>query len=170
MTKKKGVLSVIVLFLAALIAFCLIYTRPRTLNSMLDNREVTGLTAAHSLSYKFSLDDAWESYNLDPENCDAQVLSDLTEIMDSCKYRVKLISLTRPHSSSDSTLEDGGNGNHVTLLFVLSDGSILSVSYTGSKVLFSFDPQNGMIIAKPTSKGVNTKLAEYISQTGIPQE
>lgn len=166
MTKKKVVLTVIALILIALIAFCLIYIRPRTLDSLLDGREITGLTAAHALSYKFSLDDAWETYLLDEENCNAQVLSDLTEIVGSCKYRTKLISLTHPHSSSDSTMENGGNRDNVTLRFALSDNSFLSISYTGSKVLFSFDDQDGMIITKPTDKEVNTKLGEYISQFG----
>ena len=170
MIKKKIILTVVAVLLVALIAFCLIYTRPRTLDSMLDNREITGVTAAHALSYKFSLDDAWESYLLEEEDCDTQICSDLTEIVESCQYRTKLISLTHPGSYSDSTIENGGNGDNVTLRFTLSDGSVLTVSYTGSNAAFSFNDRDGFIITKPTDKDVNTALSEYISRAGTLQE
>ena len=90
MIKKKVVLLIIAVILAAAIVFCLIYTRPRTLDSILHGREITSISAiaiegnvANGQSYQ----DTWK---LEEEMVDEQVMANLLEPMDSCKYRTSL--------------------------------------------------------------------------------
>ena len=90
MIKKKVVLLIIAVILAAAIVFCLIYTRSRTLDSILNGREITSISAiaiegnvANGQSYL----DTWK---LEEEMVDEQVMANLLELMDSCKYRTSL--------------------------------------------------------------------------------
>ena len=154
MTKKKIILSVIVVILIVLIAFCLIYTRPRTLDSILNGKEITNLSAHISVKDIKMGKPTIDSWSIQGDLVDDEILSDLKALMRSCKYRTKLISLTKPTSVS------GDNSAYSAYLHViLDDGSDFNIDYMGSIVTFDFP--NGCITSA-TDKQIAAKLSEYI--------
>lgn len=160
MTKKKVFLIAIAVILAAAIAFCLIYTRPRTLDSILNGREITSISAiaiegnvANGRAYQ----DTWK---LEAEMVDEQVMADLLELMGSCKYRASLRTLLHPSSTEI-------HGKHtVYLAAVLDDGTLLSIDYLGLNVIFDPDPY---AVTTATDKAISETLSSYIRQIGVKQ-
>ena len=157
MTRKKVVLTVIVVILIALVAFCLIYTRPKSLSSMLNDREITNISALvveGKISNGTPYYDKWE---LQGDMITDQILKDLVSLMEHDSYRTSLRTLVHP-----DTYDLGSNSRTVHLGVMLEDGTHVTIIYSGSAVRFSGD----RYINALTDPSVCRSLAEYIIEYG----
>ena len=98
MTKKKIILTVIVVILIALVAFCLIYTRPQSLSSLLEDREITGISALVVEAKISNGKPYYDNWELQGDFVTNQTLDDLASLMKSSQYRTSLRTLLHPDS------------------------------------------------------------------------
>ena len=159
--KKKAVTVIIVVLLVAVLLFCLIYTRPRTLESIIGEGtpvSVFASTKTVTVDNGQIASDRWEL--TDEQEADPAICARIMELLGSTKYRLSLVSLTRPSvvsgNSSDATI--------ITLLF--PNNQLASLDCMGSLVAINLHDKGGFLLASVVDEGMLTELADYISQIG----
>lgn len=159
--KKKVATIIIVILLVAALLFCLIYTRPRTLESIIGEGtpiRVIASTNAIAVSNGQIVDDRWDL--TDQQEADPIICDKIMELLGSTKYRLSLVSLTRPNMVS------GNGGGNTTVILHFGESHFVSVNYLGSVVTINPHDSSGFLVASVVDEGMLTELADYISQIG----
>ena len=162
--KKKKARAVVVILLAAILLACLVYTRPKTLDQLMEGREITSLAAVTiqtSISYGRVQQDTW---NLSHEQASPAVIADLREIMSTTRYRTSLRTLLQP-----SSFEREGDRT-VMLIMVLDDGSSLTIDYFGDElVMFNHWDAPTRLFLCPLDKEICTRLSDHLMEIGTKE-
>jgi len=159
--KKKVVTIIIVILLVAALLFCLIYTRPRTLESIIGEGtpvSVIASTNAIAVSNGQIVGDRWKL--ADDQETDPAVCARIMELLGSTKYRLSLVSLTRP------SVVSGNGGGNTTITLFFQDNYLVSLDCLGSLVAINLHDSTGFLVSSVVDEGMLTELADYIAQIG----
>ena len=159
--KKKVVTIILAVLAVAALLFCLIYTRPRTLESIIGEETPTTVIASTNASAVANgqiSSDRWEL--TDQQESDPAICARIMELLESTKYRLSLVSLTRPNMVSGN----GGGNTMLTLFF--QDGYFVSLDCLGSVVAINLHDSRGFLVASAIDEEMLTELSGYIAQIG----
>ena len=159
--KKKVVTVIIVVLVVAALLFCLIYTRPRTLESIIGAETPTTVIAstnATAVADGQIISERWEL--TDQQETDPAVCARIMELLGSTKYRLSLVSITRP-----SMVSGNGGGNTIITLFFQND-HLVSLDCMGSVVAINLHDGTGFLVASAIDEEMLTELSGYITQIG----
>lgn len=161
MKAKKIIPCIVLILLALLVLFAIIFCWPKKMEQLLGNREISsfsGTAIIVSISYGRAQHDTW---TVDHGLVTEDMVTQLEEIMYSCRYSPALKTLWQP-----SSFELNGSCS-AYLILTLADGSTVMVDYMGEDIvrLHSFSTSFDLIL-RPVNKEVSSQLAEFMIEIG----
>ena len=167
--KEKVRLIVFAVILALLILFVVIYTWPRTLLNLIDNKEPVSIYATASLTTFGSGQPQTTRWVLsyDEYQPDPVIRSSIMELAGSIKYRRSLRSLLHPSIIEGDHSRLGGN---TSLYLHFEDGSRFYLDHLGTAVGITGHGRGGFILATVVNEDALAALSDYIMEIGEKQK
>ena len=152
--------QIILAVLAAILVFCLWYTRPRSFEELAGDGNMISVSVTAQISGVEKGKPYINIWTVNSQEDRNHVNTGIEEILKSCKYRVSLRSLFPFPSAYDIP----GKGDIlIHIAAVMEDGSSFFGIYKGATATLEF---NKIVVVQAADKDISEKLLAYTQEFG----